>query len=78
MKVYANSLPHSSELVPERSGRAITGIRAGHPLEVDLPEGSTLADLVDFTWLYQRQSEDRLPWTAEQESLTIVWLPETR
>ena len=48
IKVQARIYATLIRLVPERiSERYPQGIRAGLPLEVEMPEGSTLADLVD-------------------------------
>ncbi len=48
MKVYAKLFANLVQLVPEQiRERYPQGIRAGTPLEIELPEGSTLADLVD-------------------------------
>ncbi len=47
MKVYAKLYAALVSSVPQAvQARYPQGIRAGSPLEVELPEGSTLADLV--------------------------------
>jgi molybdopterin converting factor small subunit len=43
-KLFATLIQSVPETLRERYPQ---GIRAGSPLEIDLPEGSTLADLVD-------------------------------
>jgi molybdopterin converting factor small subunit len=48
MKVYAKLFATLVQLVPERiTERYPQGIHAGTRLDVKLPEGSTLADLLD-------------------------------
>jgi molybdopterin synthase sulfur carrier subunit len=49
MKICVRLFATLTQLVPETvSSRYPQGIRAGSPLEVELPEGSTLADLVGY------------------------------
>lgn len=43
-KLFATLIQSVPETLRERYPQ---GIRAGSPLEIDLPEGSTLADLID-------------------------------
>jgi molybdopterin converting factor small subunit len=48
MKVYAKLYATLIQTVPQAvKGRHPQGIRAGHPLVIEMPEGSTLSDLVD-------------------------------
>jgi sulfur-carrier protein len=48
MKVYVKLFATLVQMVPEPiRERYPQGIHAGRPLEVELPEGSTLADLVE-------------------------------
>jgi molybdopterin converting factor small subunit len=48
MKVTAKLFATLVQMVPEEiRGRYPQGIRAGIPLEIELPQTSTLADLVD-------------------------------
>jgi molybdopterin synthase sulfur carrier subunit len=49
MKVYVKLFANLVQLVPEQiRERYPQGIRAGTPIEVELPQASTLADLVDY------------------------------
>ena len=48
MKVYAKIFATLVSMVPDRvRARYPQGVRAAAPLAVELPQGSTLADLVD-------------------------------
>ena len=52
MKVYVKLFATLVQLVPEHIGELYPeGIRAGTPLEIELPQTSTLADLVDYLTL---------------------------
>jgi molybdopterin converting factor small subunit len=52
MKVTVKLFATLVALLPDRiSEHYAQGIRAGSPLEIELPEGSTLADLVDHLTL---------------------------
>ena len=48
-KIYVKLFATLVQLVPEQIAECYPqGIRAGTPLEIDLPQASTLADLVDY------------------------------
>jgi sulfur carrier protein ThiS len=52
MQIQAKLFATLIRLVPDRIREQYPqGIRAGYPLEVELPEGSTLRDLVDHIGL---------------------------
>jgi len=49
MKIYVKLFANLVQMVPEQiRERYPQGIRAGHPLEIELPQASTLAELVDY------------------------------